>query len=67
VENVRTKLLVEENIILKSFEDGEWTPAPDSAKRKKELAQYARNTLKKEMDEMKVHYDAAVVTRYSKL
>ena len=48
------KLSVEENIILKSFEDGEWAPAPDSAKRKKELIQYVRNTLKKKKKGMKV-------------
>jgi predicted DNA binding CopG/RHH family protein len=34
--------------ILKSFEDGEWAPAPDNARRKKGLIQYARNTLKKD-------------------
>jgi len=45
---VRTKQSKEENKILKSFEEGEWVPAPDSAKRKKELIQYARNTLKKD-------------------
>ena len=45
---MRTKLSKEENKILKSFEDGEWVPEPDSAKRKKELIQHARNTLKKD-------------------
>ena len=45
---MRTKLSKEENKILKSFEDGEWVPAPDSARRKKELIQHARNTLKKD-------------------
>ena len=45
---MRTKLSKEENKILKSFEDGEWVPAPDSARRKQELIQHARNTLKKD-------------------
>ena len=47
-DHVRTKLSKEENKILKSFEDGEWVPVPDSARRKKELIQHARNTLKKD-------------------
>jgi predicted DNA binding CopG/RHH family protein len=45
---VRSKLSKEEKKILKSFEDGEWISAPDNARRKKELLQYARNTLKKD-------------------
>jgi predicted DNA binding CopG/RHH family protein len=45
---MRTKLTKEEEKILKSFEASEWVPAPDSAGRKKELIQYARNTLKKD-------------------
>jgi predicted DNA binding CopG/RHH family protein len=45
---LRTKLSKEEKKILKSFEDREWVSAPDSTRRKKELIQYARNTLKKD-------------------
>lgn len=45
---MKKKLTKEENKILKSFEKGEWVSAPDIARRKKELIQYARNTLKKD-------------------
>ena len=45
---MRTKMTKEEKKILKSFDEGEWVSAPDSARRKKELIQYARNTLKKD-------------------
>jgi len=45
---MRTKMTKEEKKILKSFEEGEWVSAPDNSKRKKELIQYARNTLKKD-------------------
>jgi predicted DNA binding CopG/RHH family protein len=45
---MKTKMTREENKILKSFEDGEWISVPDLSKRKKELAQYALNTLKKD-------------------
>lgn len=38
----------EESKILKSFERGDWMPEPDIGKRKKELVQYARSTLKKD-------------------
>ena len=45
---MKTKMTREENKILKSFEDGEWISVPDLSKRRKDLAQYARNTLKKD-------------------
>lgn len=38
----------EEKDILESFEQGDWLSGPDLAKRKKELAGYARSTLKKD-------------------
>ena len=31
-----------------SFEKGEWVPVADLSKRKKELTEYARNTLRKD-------------------
>ena len=45
---MKIRLTKEENEIVKGFENGEWIPAPDFSKRKKELMQYARNTLKKD-------------------
>jgi len=45
---MRTKMTKEEKKILKSFEEGEWVSVPGNSKRKKELIQYARNTLKKD-------------------
>jgi predicted DNA binding CopG/RHH family protein len=45
---MRAKMTKEEKKILKSFEEGEWVLVPDNTKRKKELIQYARNTLKKD-------------------
>lgn len=38
----------EEKEVLDSFEKGEWLPVADLASRKKELSDYARNTLKKD-------------------
>ena len=45
---MKTKLTKEEKEILASFEKGEWVPVTDLPKRKKELAEYARNTLRKD-------------------
>jgi len=45
---MKTKLTKEEKEILDSFEKGEWIPVADLSKRKKELADYARNTLRKD-------------------
>jgi len=45
---MKTKLTKEEKEILDSFEKGEWVPVTDLSKRKKELVQYARNTLRKD-------------------
>jgi predicted DNA binding CopG/RHH family protein len=45
---MKTKLTKEEKEILDSFEKGEWVPVTNLSKRKKELVQYARNTLKKD-------------------
>lgn len=45
---MKIKLTEEEKEILNSFERGEWVPVRNLAKRKKELIQYARNTLKKD-------------------
>jgi predicted DNA binding CopG/RHH family protein len=45
---MKTKLTKEEKEILDSFEKGEWIPVADLSKRRKELAQYARNTLRKD-------------------
>jgi predicted DNA binding CopG/RHH family protein len=47
-KNMKTKLTKEEKEILDSFERGEWVPVADLSKRKKELAEYARNTLRKD-------------------
>ena len=44
---MKNKLTDEEKEILASFKKGEWVPVKNLAKRKKELMQYARNTLKK--------------------
>jgi len=45
---MKIKLTKEEKEILDSFEKGEWVPVADLSKRKKELAEYARNTLRKD-------------------
>jgi predicted DNA binding CopG/RHH family protein len=45
---MKTKLTKEEKEILDSFEKGEWIPVADLSKRRKELAEYARNTLRKD-------------------
>ena len=45
---MKVNLTKEEKEILDSFEKGEWTPVADLSKRRKELAQYARNTLRKD-------------------
>lgn len=45
---MKIKLTEDEKEILDSFEKGEWVPVKNLAKRKKELIQYARNTLKKD-------------------
>ena len=45
---MKTRLSKEEKEILESFEKGEWVPVPNLSERKKELAEYARNTLKKD-------------------
>ena len=45
---MKTKLTKEEKEILDSFEKDEWIPVANLAKRKKELATYARNTLRKD-------------------
>jgi predicted DNA binding CopG/RHH family protein len=45
---MKTKLSKEEKEILESFEKGEWVPVADFSIRKKELMEYARNTLRKD-------------------
>jgi predicted DNA binding CopG/RHH family protein len=45
---MKTKLTKEEKEILDSFEKGEWVPVADLSKRRKELAEFARNTLRKD-------------------
>jgi predicted DNA binding CopG/RHH family protein len=45
---MKTELAKEEKEILDSFEKGEWIPVADLSKRRKELARYARNTLRKD-------------------
>ena len=45
---MKTKLSKEEKEILESFEKGEWVPVADFSSRKKELIEYARNTLRKD-------------------
>jgi predicted DNA binding CopG/RHH family protein len=47
-KNMKTKLTKEEKEILDSFDKGEWAPVANLSKRKKELVQYARNTLRKD-------------------
>ncbi len=42
------KLTKEEQEILDSFENGDWVPVADLPERRKELAEDARNTLKKD-------------------
>ncbi len=41
------KLTKEEKEILDSFEKGEWVPVSNLPKRRKKLAEYACNTLKR--------------------
>ena len=45
---MKDKLTEEEKEILDSFENGEWVPVADLQDRRKELSDYARNTLKKD-------------------
>jgi predicted DNA binding CopG/RHH family protein len=45
---MKTRLTKEENEIVESFEQGEWIPVKDLSKRKRELMQYARNTMRKD-------------------
>jgi predicted DNA binding CopG/RHH family protein len=45
---MKTRLTKEEREIVKSFEKGEWVPVTALSRRRKELMQYARNTLKKD-------------------
>ncbi len=45
---MKAKLTKEEKEILDSFEKGEWVPVADLSKRRKELAEYAGNSLKKD-------------------
>jgi len=45
---MKTKLSKEEKEILESFEKDEWVPVANLSERKKALAEYARNTLKKD-------------------
>jgi predicted DNA binding CopG/RHH family protein len=45
---MKTRLSKEEKEILESFEKGEWTSAENLSERKRVLAEYARNTLKKD-------------------
>ena len=45
---MKTRLTKEEKEILKGFEKGEWVSVADLSKRRKELMEYARNTLKKD-------------------
>ena len=45
---MKTRLSKEEKEILESFEKGEWTAIENLSERKKALAEYARNTLKKD-------------------
>ena len=45
---MKTALTEKEKEILNSFEKGEWIPAKNLSRRKKELMQYARNTFKKD-------------------
>lgn len=45
---MKTKLSKEEKEILENFEKGEWVPVTDLSRRKQELSEYARNTLRKD-------------------
>ena len=45
---MKVRLTEEEKEILNSFEKNEWVPVKNLSKRKKEMMQYARNTLKKD-------------------
>ena len=45
---MKNKLTKEEKELLESFDKGEWVPVTNLAKRRKELAEYARNTLRKD-------------------
>ena len=47
-QHAKAKLTKEEDRILKSFESDDWVPESNFLKRKKELMQYARTTLKKD-------------------
>jgi predicted DNA binding CopG/RHH family protein len=45
---MKNKLTTEEQEILQSFNKGEWVPTSNLSSKKKEMMQYARNTLKKD-------------------
>jgi predicted DNA binding CopG/RHH family protein len=45
---MKTKLTIEEQAMLKSFEEEEWIPVADLPERKRQLTEYARNTLRKD-------------------
>jgi predicted DNA binding CopG/RHH family protein len=45
---MKPKLTKEEQGLLDSFEKGEWIPVANLPKRKQELAEYARHTLRKD-------------------
>ena len=45
---MKTKLTKKEKELLSSFEKGEWVPVPNLPKRKRELVEYARHTLRKD-------------------
>ena len=45
---MKARLTKEEKEIVKGFENGEWVPVKNLSRRKKEVMQYARNTLKKD-------------------
>jgi predicted DNA binding CopG/RHH family protein len=45
---MKTKLSKDEKEILNSFEKGEWVPVTNFSERKKELIEYAQNTMKKD-------------------
>jgi predicted DNA binding CopG/RHH family protein len=45
---MKNNLTGEEQELLKSFEEEEWTPVEDLPERKKKLMEYARSTLRKD-------------------
>ena len=62
---MKTKLTKEEKGILDSYEKGEWIPVANLAKRKKELAEYARNTLRKDK-RLNIRISERIITIQSK-